>query len=189
MPHLLSTVGRSSSSRVQSDPSVPENQRFSAESTHPRARNATRNEAPQRRRVAARWCAAGHQPRTATPAPTTPATRLTRRAPHTTPGAGQSCDARWSAGHGRRGDAAFSDRPAYPRSKLIGRASARKPQLSPRSSAVILTRNEADRLERCVPLAALLRRILVIDAGSTGGTANFAQRLGARVINALAPLP
>lgn len=50
-------------------------------------------------------------------------------------------------------------------------------------SAVILTRNEADRLERCLSSLHFCDEILVIDAQSTDGTAELAQRLGARVIH------
>ena len=70
--------------------------------------------------------------------------------------------------------------PAYPTIKLVQR-SAHEPRLTP-ISAVILTRNEADRLERCVRSLHFCDEILVIDAESTDGTAELAQRLGARVI-------
>lgn len=51
-----------------------------------------------------------------------------------------------------------------------------------RISAVILTHNEADRLEACLRSVSFCDEILVIDSMSTDGTAELARRLGARVI-------
>jgi (heptosyl)LPS beta-1,4-glucosyltransferase len=49
-------------------------------------------------------------------------------------------------------------------------------------SGVVIAKNEADRIGRCVAsLAAVCRDVLVLDSGSTDGTAEIAVRNGARV--------
>jgi glycosyltransferase involved in cell wall biosynthesis len=50
-------------------------------------------------------------------------------------------------------------------------------------SIVILTHNEAINIERCLASVAWSDDMLVIDSGSTDGTIEQAQRLGARVIH------
>jgi glycosyltransferase involved in cell wall biosynthesis len=49
-------------------------------------------------------------------------------------------------------------------------------------SVVIITLNEADRLERLIAGIDLAHEVVVVDSGSTDGTIELAQRLGARVI-------
>jgi len=49
-------------------------------------------------------------------------------------------------------------------------------------SAVIVTLNEASRLEACLRSVAFCDEIVVVDSGSSDGTRELAQRLGARVI-------
>jgi glycosyltransferase involved in cell wall biosynthesis len=49
-------------------------------------------------------------------------------------------------------------------------------------SVVLITRNEARRLERTLRAVSFADSILVVDAGSTDGTREIAERLGARVI-------
>ena len=53
---------------------------------------------------------------------------------------------------------------------------------APRISAVILARNEADRIEACIRSVSFCDEVLVVDSLSTDGTAEIARRLGARVI-------
>ena len=47
---------------------------------------------------------------------------------------------------------------------------------------VIPVKNEADNLRRCIPLAAKLGPVLVVDSGSTDGTQEVASDLGAEVL-------
>jgi glycosyltransferase involved in cell wall biosynthesis len=54
----------------------------------------------------------------------------------------------------------------------------------PQLSAVLITRNAAAQLEACLASVALCDEILVVDSGSTDGTADLARRMGARVIEA-----
>lgn len=51
-------------------------------------------------------------------------------------------------------------------------------------SGVILTLNEIRNIEACIlSLSACVREVLVVDSGSTDGTIELAQRLGARVVH------
>jgi (heptosyl)LPS beta-1,4-glucosyltransferase len=51
-------------------------------------------------------------------------------------------------------------------------------------SGVVITRNEADRIARCVQsLAAVCSEVIVLDSGSTDATVAIAQGLGARVLH------
>lgn len=53
---------------------------------------------------------------------------------------------------------------------------------TPPLSGVVIAKNEADRIGRCVAsLAALCRDVLVLDSGSTDATAEIARAAGARV--------
>ena len=49
-------------------------------------------------------------------------------------------------------------------------------------SAVIITKNEADRLAACLAPLGFCREVIVVDSGSTDGTAELARNLGARVL-------
>ena len=49
-------------------------------------------------------------------------------------------------------------------------------------SVVVLTRNEAENIERCLKSVQWADEILVVDAESTDGTPKIAERLGARVV-------
>ncbi len=49
-------------------------------------------------------------------------------------------------------------------------------------SVVVLTRNEADVIERCVKSASFAKEILIVDSCSTDSTCEIAVRLGARII-------
>jgi (heptosyl)LPS beta-1,4-glucosyltransferase len=49
-------------------------------------------------------------------------------------------------------------------------------------SVVVLTRNEAENIERCLKSVQWADEIVVVDAESTDGTPEIAERLGARVI-------
>ena len=50
-------------------------------------------------------------------------------------------------------------------------------------SAVIITKNEADNIERCIrSLLPITDEVLIVDSGSTDKTKEIAQRLGARII-------
>ena len=51
-----------------------------------------------------------------------------------------------------------------------------------RLSVIVITKNEADRLTRCLASAAFADEVVVVDSGSTDGTPDLARRLGARVI-------
>lgn len=51
-----------------------------------------------------------------------------------------------------------------------------------RISAVILTRNEAKNIERCLKSVQWVDEIVVVDAESTDGTPEIAKKFGARVI-------
>jgi (heptosyl)LPS beta-1,4-glucosyltransferase len=49
-------------------------------------------------------------------------------------------------------------------------------------SGVIITKNEADRIERCIcSMRALCHEVIVLDSGSSDGTGEIARGLGARV--------
>ncbi|MHB1951031.1 MAG: glycosyltransferase family 2 protein [Acidiferrobacteraceae bacterium] len=48
-------------------------------------------------------------------------------------------------------------------------------------SAVIITRNEAHRIERCLASIQWADEIIVLDSGSTDGTADICRRFGAKV--------
>ena len=50
-------------------------------------------------------------------------------------------------------------------------------------SATVITFNEADRLADCLASLAFCDEILVVDSGSSDGTAELAARLGARVLS------
>jgi len=55
--------------------------------------------------------------------------------------------------------------------------------MPPKLSAVIITKNEADRIEACLQsLTPVTDDIVVIDSGSKDGTQALAKKLGARVI-------
>jgi glycosyltransferase involved in cell wall biosynthesis len=49
-------------------------------------------------------------------------------------------------------------------------------------SVVVLTRNEAINIERCLASVAWSDDVLVVDSGSTDGTQGMAQKMGARLI-------
>lgn len=55
------------------------------------------------------------------------------------------------------------------------------PSSEPRLSAIVITKNEAHRIERCLRSVAFADEILVLDSGSDDGTVEIAQRCGARV--------
>jgi (heptosyl)LPS beta-1,4-glucosyltransferase len=51
-------------------------------------------------------------------------------------------------------------------------------------SGVVITFNEADRIERCLrSMLAVCRDVTVVDSQSTDGTPELARRLGARVVD------
>lgn len=51
-------------------------------------------------------------------------------------------------------------------------------------SGVVITFNEADRIERCLrSMLAVCREVIVVDSQSTDGTPDLARRLGARVVD------
>ena len=52
----------------------------------------------------------------------------------------------------------------------------------PKLSAVIMTKNEAAKIARCISSVAWADEVLVIDSGSTDATKEIAESLGARVI-------
>lgn len=53
----------------------------------------------------------------------------------------------------------------------------------PPISGLVITFNEADRIEECLrSMSPVCRQLIVLDAGSTDGTIDIAQRAGARVI-------
>lgn len=51
-----------------------------------------------------------------------------------------------------------------------------------RISACIIAKNEADRIPACLASVAFCDEVLVLDSGSTDGTADLCRRLGARVL-------
>lgn len=51
----------------------------------------------------------------------------------------------------------------------------------PTLGVALLTLNEATRIEACLRSAAFADQIVVIDSGSTDGTREIAERLGAQV--------
>jgi len=53
----------------------------------------------------------------------------------------------------------------------------------PLLTAVIITFNEADRLQKCLPPLSFCKEIIVVDSGSTDGTQELARQMGARVIH------
>lgn len=52
----------------------------------------------------------------------------------------------------------------------------------PRLSVIVITRNEVARLRRCLASASFADELVVVDSGSTDGTVELAQALGARVV-------
>jgi glycosyltransferase involved in cell wall biosynthesis len=54
--------------------------------------------------------------------------------------------------------------------------------MSPSLSAVLITRNAASQLDRCLASLSFCDEIVVVDSGSTDGTQDLARRHGARVI-------
>jgi glycosyltransferase involved in cell wall biosynthesis len=52
----------------------------------------------------------------------------------------------------------------------------------PRLSVIVITKNEAHQLARCLGSVAFADEIVVVDSGSSDGTSELARRLGARVI-------
>lgn len=53
---------------------------------------------------------------------------------------------------------------------------------SPRISVCIITLNEVDRIGDCIESVAFCDEVVVVDSGSTDGTADLAQQRGARVM-------
>ena len=53
---------------------------------------------------------------------------------------------------------------------------------APRLSVIVITKNEVARLATCLASVAFADELIVVDAGSTDGTADLARSLGARVI-------
>lgn len=56
-------------------------------------------------------------------------------------------------------------------------------------SAVILTKNEAMNLQRCIASLQWCQEIIILDSGSTDGTCKVAQELGAKVFTHIQPPP
>lgn len=56
------------------------------------------------------------------------------------------------------------------------------PPARPRLSLIVITKNEAHRLAACLASVPFAGEVVVVDSGSTDGTAELARRLGARVI-------
>jgi len=62
-------------------------------------------------------------------------------------------------------------------------ASSRVGEIANRVSCVIVACDEADRIERAIrSVAGLVAEVLVVDSGSSDGTAALSERLGARVV-------
>ncbi|MBR8833966.1 MAG: glycosyltransferase family 2 protein [Stigonema ocellatum SAG 48.90 = DSM 106950] len=56
-------------------------------------------------------------------------------------------------------------------------------------SAIILTKNEVSNLNRCVASLQWCQEIIVVDSGSTDGTTQLAESLGAKVFTHIEPPP
>lgn len=56
------------------------------------------------------------------------------------------------------------------------------PATAPRLSVIVITKNEAGRLPTCLASVAFADELIVVDSGSSDGTAELARRMGARVI-------
>lgn len=59
----------------------------------------------------------------------------------------------------------------------------------PHVAAVVLTKNEADNLPRCLASLAWCAEVVVLDSGSTDATQAVAERFGARVVVHVQPPP
>jgi glycosyltransferase involved in cell wall biosynthesis len=55
-------------------------------------------------------------------------------------------------------------------------------QSAPRLSLIVITRNEAERLRRCLESASFADQVVVVDNGSTDATVAIAREMGAHVI-------
>ncbi len=56
------------------------------------------------------------------------------------------------------------------------------PPAAPRLSVIVITKNEAARLPTCLASVAFADELIVVDSGSSDGTADLARRMGAQVI-------